>query len=585
MYDNRLNVLVERNNMDSKEKKVAPETNEIKKQSSSEFIAYLFKYFKENPIISLSALSFVLGNTILVFFFFKIGFMPDLNLESITSILYGITILSILFIVYFLFCLIFPGLFLSCSKDEISGVKIGHLICLIIAASILAFLFISFLMGLPKIISLGYFYYFLGGIGAVNFFLLGIWYSCGNLTLINKYQFIKIKNIYPYLKKAKSQKSNKYLFLKIFFFFSLIILINFASNILSIITIISLGFVILPILPILFSRINFKQVGNTQNSKAKTPQQTHNIKNNNKVSDSFKIFWWSVCTTSMATILITGSAMIFCLVWLSGDISNETNNSIFLKLFLLVLISTICSVFIVIAKYNKQILYALFICFLLLFPILMAIDKLANVIFMGIRVLQLGEINSARITVTKETCQEINQTLGKKVCNSQSLEPRVPICPVIIKSRIGNQAVLEFAHLDEIKSEEKNATDNKSNNSKNFYWITTKKADNSDENIRITQVVILDKSKINSWQTLARIKEKDFKDIKKTSSEQNTASPSSASEPTAHSADNDILKLVTLYDAKQKISAGTASDVDEFLLKHCREDTDEFTNKNPATNK
>ncbi|MCO6523009.1 MAG: hypothetical protein J6571_07485, partial [Snodgrassella sp.] len=255
---------------------------------------------------------------------------------------------------------------------------------------------------------------------------------------------------------------------------------------------------------------------------------------------------------------------------------------------LLVVIPTLCSVIIVIAKNNKQILYALFLCFLLLPFILIVINRLANVTFLSIRVFQLGEINSVRIAVTKETCQEINQTLGKKVCNSQSLEPHVPICPVIIKSRIGNQAVLEFAHLDEIKSEEKNATDNKSNNPKNFYWITTKQADNSNENTRITQVVILDKSKILSWQPLARIKEKDFNDIKKTSSEKNTASALSApaaSEPAANSADNDTLKLVTLYDAKQKISAGTASDIDEFLLKHCREDTDEFNNKNPTPNK
>lgn len=574
--------------MDSKEKKAVPETSEIKKQSSSEFMAYLFKYFKENPIISLSALSFVFGNTILVFFFLKIGFMPDLNLESITSILYGITILSILFIVYLLFCLIFPGLFLFYSKDEVSGVTTCHLICSIIAASILAFLIMSFLIGLPKTISLGYFYYFIGGIDIVNFILLGIWYSCGNLTLINKCQFIKIKNVYLFLKNAKSRKSKKYLFLKIFFFVSLIILINFASNILSIITMISLGFVILPILPILFPRINFKQVGNKQNSKAKPPQQTQNIKNYNKVSDSFKIFGWSIYITIVVTLLIIISALIFCLLWLSGDISNETDNSIFLKLFLLVVIPTLCSVIIVIAKNNKQILYALFLCFLLLPFILIVINRLANVTFLSIRVFQLGEINSVRIAVTKETCQEINQTLGKKVCNSQSLEPHVPICPVIIKSRIGNQAVLEFAHLDEIKSEEKNATDNKSNNPKNFYWITTKQADNSNENTRITQVVILDKSKILSWQPLARIKEKDFNDIEKTSSEKNTASALSApaaSEPAANSADNDTLKLVTLYDAKQKISAGTASDIDEFLLKHCREDTDEFNNKNPTPNK
>ncbi|NUE66453.1 hypothetical protein [Snodgrassella sp. ESL0253] len=573
--------------MDSKEKKVTPETSECEEKNSFEFIAYLLNYIKVSPIKSLSATVFASGAISLLLFFLKMGYMPEINFESITAILYGVAILGLLFTLYLLVCLILPGLFLFYIKKEIIDVTTGHLICITIAASILAFIAISFFLGIHEVIFSLYFSYFIGGMGIINFILLGMWYSYGDLILINRHQLIiKIKSIYLSPKKIKSRKSNKHLFFKIFGFIAIIILIYLALYILSIPTLLSLACVIIPILPILFFRNDLKQVENKQNSEANTSKQTKIIKNCNKIPGSFRIFMWTAGTTIVFTFLIILSVLLFFHIWANGDSSTETNSSFLLKLGLLIVIPAIGSGFIGTLKNVKQILYSLIPYFYLLISIFILINRLPSIAFLGIKALRIGDINSARITVSKETCQEINHTLGQKVCDSQSHEASSAICPVMITSRIGNQMVLEFSPLEEIKSKK----NNESEKNKNYSWITTKGVDKSGISIRITRMVILDKSKILGWQPLARIKEKDFNDIKKTSSEQNTASASSASapaasEPAANSVDNDTLKLVTLYDAKQKISAGTASDVDEFLLRHCREDTDEFNNKNPAPNK
>ena len=258
---------------------------------------------------------------------------------------------------------------------------------------------------------------------------------------------------------------------------------------------------------------------------------------------------------------------------LNSQLSNETECTILLFFLVFLLIYSFISVAITIAKGTllDKIKASLLFSASVLLLILLHYDNLSFTFLNTFKRLGLGEINSARISVTKETCQEINQTLGKKVCENQSVNSYVPICPVKIKSRIGNQVVLEFFSLIEVSQKEKNDTNNNSTSKNKYYWLTSKEIDNSKE-IRMTQLVIVDKNKISALQPLTRIEENNFETIKKMTIKQNTMLNKINLGHTSNSDDNQYLKLVTLYDALQNLrSGGQISGVDEFLLNHCKE--------------
>ncbi|PIT59042.1 hypothetical protein [Snodgrassella alvi] len=511
--------------MDSKEKKVAPETSECEEKNSFEFTAYLLNYIKVNPIKSISAIILGIGGALLLFFFLHIGYMPDINFESVASILYAIAILGILHILYCLFIFVLPGLTLSYFKENIKVISNKHILCLSINTACIWAFVIGQIINFSPLTEHVYISYTMFSMVIIILSIYGIKNSFKNLNSINK-----IEN-----KETKQ----------------LIINSTVKETKISII-------------------------------------ETTTTKNNNKNWITPKIiFLWSLLAQILSVCVLILPILLIILYASNGNMKTEPDWLIFIKLLILIVLISFSSAAIGCLKFKESIRYVPNLSLTIFMIFIIITESFSSIAFSGIKTLRIGEVNSARLIVTGKTCNEINQTLGKKVCKSQSDNAITAICPILIKSRIGNQMVLEFSPLHKITSEEngtvdknqstslKKDTDNKSNNNpKNFYWITTKQANNSDKNTRITQVVILDKSKILSWQPLARIEEKDFNDIKKTSSE-----------PAATSADNNILKLVTLYDAKQKISAGTASDVDEFLLKHCREDIDEFTNKNPAPNK
>lgn len=92
-------------------------------------------------------------------------------------------------------------------------------------------------------------------------------------------------------------------------------------------------------------------------------------------------------------------------------------------------------------------------------------------------------------------------------------------------------------------------------------------------------MIILNKNKINSWQPLATIGERNFKEVNRASPKQNTGSESDL-----NTVDNDALKLVTLYDAQQHLAVGTVTDMDKFLLQQCKE-IDTSVNGKSAHNK
>ena len=473
--------------MDQYEKKVQL-WNTKSEEKNYQISAYLSNYIKTNPVKSITAIILGIGGILLLFFFMYIGFMPDVTLNSITSVLYAISALGILTFLSLIFLLALPILY-SLYDKEIQKLNKWSLLFLNFDAVIVWCCILS---------------YYSKIIGRTAFFIVLL--ICVCMVLLTRISILIdiIKELYHILTKKKG---------------------------------------------------NIKQEIITSLKKFK------------EFKNSFLIFF------KLIFFLILPICVLINLI-LNSQLSNETECTILLFFLVFLLIYSFISVAITIAKGTllDKIKASLLFSASVLLLILIHYDNLSFTFLNTIKRLGLGEINSARISVSKETCQEINQTLGKKVCENQSVNSYVPICPVKIKSRIGNQVVLEFFSLIEVSQKEKNDTNNNSTSKNKYYWLTSKKIDNSNENIRMTQLVIVDKNKINALQPLARIEENNFETIKEMTIKQNTMLNKINLGHTSNSDDNQYLKLVTLYDALQNLrSGGQISSVDEFLLNHCKE--------------
>ena len=589
--------------MNSNNEKSTSEITKPQEKNNFHVIDDLINYIQKNPIKSLTAIPFFFGSLQLFIFFIRIGYMPEINFSSIGSILYSIAILSIIIFFYYLSCLIASGLVIYYAKKKVTAVSKTHLNCLIVAAFILSVMLVCLSFNLSTgIYSINNWYIsILSVIAALGIILIGIIHTGSNQLVkdiieFNNFKKTSIKKrIYLELKKRIIQTFIKYRKIlakcKILLGLTLAIILisGICSHFFLQISIVNCLYIPIAIFPTFVSILLFRKYKNNENIKDGTSEKP-------KISEEWDLnknlkrnFLWSMYVTVALVVMYILVFGIFSIIWASSDLSYETANSFTFKIALIIGISAISSFLIGLSEHKSQLIYSSILCIYLLIIIFSQINFLSDFLFIGIKNFRIGEINSARLAVTGKTCQEINLTLGKKVCESKSNEAITTICPVMIKSRIGSEMVLEFIALEEIASKQNNEPNKNSNASmsqdnihqpKHFSWITTKTPDNNDISKRITQLVILDKTKILSWQPLARINEKDFKDTKKYHTHQNSLSKSTISKSVTDN-DSEDIKLLTLYDAKQNTSAGKASDVDKFLLQHCREYLDESDNLNP----
>ena len=583
--------------MNSNNEKSTSEITKPQEKNNFRVIDDLINYIPKKTIKYMAAIPFFFGSFLLFSFFIRIGYMPEINFSSIGSILYSIAILSIIIFFYYLSCLIASGLVINCAKKKVTAVSKTHFSCLIVAAFILSVMLVCLSFNLSTgIYSINNWYTsILSVIAALGIIHIGMIHT-GNNQLVkdiikfNNFKKTSIKKgIYLEIKNRKYRKILAKCKILIGLTLVIILISGICSHFFLQISIQNCLYIPLAILPHFVAKLLFRKYKNNENIKDGTSEKP-------KISEKWDLnknlkrnFIWSMCVTGALVVMYILVFSIFSIIWASSDLSNETANSFTFKIALIIGISAISSFLIGLSEHKSQLIYSSILCIYLLIIIFSQINFLSDFLFIGIKNFRIGEINSARLAVTGKTCQEINLTLGKKVCESKSDEAITTICPVMIKSRIGSEMVLEFIALEEIASKQNNEPNKNSNASmsqdnihqpKHFSWITTKTPDNNDISKRITQLVILDKTKILSWQPLARINEKDFKDTKKYHTHQNSLSKSTISKSVTEN-DSEDIKLLTLYDAKQNTSAGKASDVDKFLLQHCREYLDESDNLNP----
>jgi hypothetical protein len=212
-------------------------------------------------------------------------------------------------------------------------------------------------------------------------------------------------------------------------------------------------------------------------------------------------FLASLAITSFIFGLLMISLLFIVVIGMGGDIRTASNTQAAFQLIplgLLIAVSALAIGLSTSADKNKM---AFIFAPTLLFLILIATGSFSSIPAMAMRALGQGEISAARIAVTGKVCREITQTLGQRVCAEAEESDVVAICPVMIKSRIGSQVVLEFAPVVVDPSP-----------AQTLYWATTRNMTANSPGQALSRRVILDKAKMLSWQPLPLVYEKNITD-------------------------------------------------------------------------
>jgi hypothetical protein len=369
------------------------------------------QYAMENPLKFATTAIFMWGMALLLTFFLRIRYMPEVNLESVSSVLYAVAVLGLVIASYTMLALVAPGLALASFKEHFGKYASPHLACIAIAAA-------------------------------------SIWV----LQLLFAFDFVSLTVMENVA-------------------FSLAIALTFAS------------------IAVICSAI----------IRRRTEVSFHTSLSPRV---NFLTAWIASITVTAIIALVLAFPLIFILILgLGGDIRLASDEMAALQFGVLVLLIVVCALAIGLSKPTDTVRNAIFFAPTLLFMILVVTGSFSSISAMCMRALGQGEISIARISVTGSACREINQTLGQRVCAEADKDDIVAICPVIIRSRIGSQVVLDFAP---IRAAAKDA--------QAIYWAASRKANDDSPLQSITRRVVLDKAKMLSWQPLQTIPEQNIID-------------------------------------------------------------------------
>lgn len=368
------------------------------------------QYITENPLKIATAGIFAFGCIFLLIFFLRIGFMPDVNAESIVAVVYAISVFGIFVAIYSAFLTVLPGLCLSHLRGHATFVSSKHILILSFSAAIVCFIFIFLLIYEAQ-------QWIAFSLALVTFFIL-----MGGF----------------FLKNIEAASENKLL------------------------------------------RVDIVNSGGIK------------ALHNKELADCV---WLLGMWFSMALLLLLPLLFIYY-IGLRDYLRNHSDEYTILSFLIILVVLSLANAGIASLKPSKGLVLAYIFGPALVFLVLIFTSNFSVFSVVAIRALGQGEINAARVTVTGRTCNEIYQTLGQAVCTHVPDEAFTAICPVMIRSRIGEQVVLEFAPMT-IETKEGISS---------ILWITSNKssAANGDKKSsqKLIRRVIIDKSKILSWQPL-----------------------------------------------------------------------------------
>ena len=376
----------------------------------------LRQYLMENPLKFASSAILMWGMGLLLTFFLRIRYMPEVNLESVSSVLYAVAVLGLVISAYTMLALIAPGLALANVKETFGRYAKPHLTCICIGAAAVLI-----------------------------------------LQLVQAFGFISLSEGWNWTASG--------------------LIVLCAAGVASVWS---------------------QRMPPASGPSSEPAPGTHrwSPKVNHKAG-----FVASVAVTIYISGVLIFSLLFVAIIGMGGDIRTASNGWAVSQLVMLLILITACAFAIALSKAADRIKIAFVVAPTLLFMILVVTGSFSSIPAMAMKALGQGEISIARIAVTGSTCREINQTLGQRVCAEADKDDIVAVCPVMIKSRVGSQVVLEFAP---IRADAKDA--------QSIHWTTTKNKTDNNPGQALTRRVILDKAKMLSWQPLQTISEQNIDD-------------------------------------------------------------------------
>jgi len=385
--------------------------NSIPANPANTVVTKIWQYVLDNPIKTAATTALAWGGLLMLMFFSRIGYMPDINLESATSLLYAIALLGSFVAAYTMLMMVMPGLLIATAKEPTERITFQHLLCITTGASLIwAAALLDIFDFMPSDWA---------------------WIAAAMVTLMAPGIGVFLSRKYPKLEEPVTVKMDA--------------------------------------------------------ASRWSPQD-----------QPVKIYFWSLGMVIALGALMTIPLLFISMIGLSGDIRTASSGQSVAVLIVLVLLITSSAALIGGVKTSHVAKVATIFAPLLLFVVLGATGSFSFFSVLAIKALGHGEISAARITVTGKTCQEINETLGQRICVAPRAESVTAICPVMIRSRIGSQVVLEFAPMGIEKSEAKKAA-----------WIVSDGGHDGAPGEKTIRRVIIDKPKLLSWQPLKGFDERD----------------------------------------------------------------------------
>ncbi|KQW45567.1 hypothetical protein ASD88_11740 [Pelomonas sp. Root662] len=317
------------------------------RSATNGLVAKLLDHAAANPIKVLSVAALLFGGLLLLVYFARIEFLPDINLEAAPSLLYATALMGLLIVSFAAASMVMPGLLLAYWRDDAAE---SHFSDVLIAAALNA---------LTWGVALSWLFGQLGGITALCI-TAALW--CASMVLWVRWIASRQPRASGFYRHALNRLGARWL------------------------------------LPAAFS----------------------------------------------ALLMVTPVAFIFAF-GLRGDIVYASNAQAIGRLVLLVLAAS--TVFISLSQSGSRIRTAAFLAALLLFLVFAATGSFSAASVMVVGKLGLGEYTAVRAVVSGKTCRQINLALGQAVCRETADEDATVICPAVLRSRIGSQALLEFAAM------------------------------------------------------------------------------------------------------------------------------------------
>lgn len=450
----------------------------------------LVDYAEKNLISVAATIVLVIGGVMLVAYFVQIGFMPEINLASSSSILYAIAALGGILVFYTTFTLILPGLALAQLRDLTKRFSDLHLLFVSLGFSVVWFGSLAVMcdvLTLKIAVPCGYSLILI--LSTAGIFVDRVWYRYSDDGTI-------IKLDQPHSSWGARFPWGAFLggFCTLWILASLTRWWHGNISTWEFLISVTTAAVIL-----------FTLIVRARNRK-KESNQGHNPKHlaswwaANSSENPGATLFWSIVLQAILMMPSAFSVFIILQLGIQGNLSYVSMKDGLASFACILVLVSIATWFIGSAKAQNKVQVTMLMAPALLFVLLAIMGNLSAPAAFAIRVLGLGEIQAARLAVANKGCLSINEQLGQRVCSPSGDGSVTGICPVMIKSRIGSQFLLEFAPM---------AVQEEENTHKPVVsWATRIKNGTSGETPRtLVRRALVDKSEVLGWRTLTGFKE------------------------------------------------------------------------------